>query len=432
MIYKSYTIRFVLHRRTDTPRQHLQMRVTPRGGKPVSFATGKALTAAEWDANIGMARGRTPEAAEANTLITKWSRVVEGLFIHYDSLNIVPTAEQLRKDFARATSEDGLVETYVPQPMGATTVMAAFTQFIIERQRDNAWAQGSVEAYQSYRRMLGDFMPDTPINNIDEAWMERFHHWMVEERRQQGVTVNGNLAKMRIFLHWARKKKYYSGEADREYRPKVKGAGDNTRQVVFLTREELERVERYEFAENHYNVARDVFLFCCYTGLRSSDMIKLSRADIHGDSMTFTTVKTNHTLTVPLNKKARAILARYEGCGPNRRQKIMGVLHPALPTPDKKTMNKHLHKLMEEVGIDALTHHVYYIGTERFDEIVPKYELVTTHTARHTFIVTAISLGIPISVIMEWTGHSSFKNMKPYIAIANSTSRQAMDRFDCL
>ena len=66
MIHKTYTIRFILHRRKDTPRQHLQMRVTPRGGKPVSFAMGKALTAAEWDANIGMAKGRTPEAALAN------------------------------------------------------------------------------------------------------------------------------------------------------------------------------------------------------------------------------------------------------------------------------------------------------------------------------------------------------------------------------
>ena len=33
---------------------------------------------------------------------------------------------------------------------------------------------------------------------------------------------------------------------------------------------------------------------------------------------------------------------------------------------------------------------------------------------------------------MEWTGHSSFKNMKPYIAIANATSRQAMSLFNNL
>jgi hypothetical protein len=33
---------------------------------------------------------------------------------------------------------------------------------------------------------------------------------------------------------------------------------------------------------------------------------------------------------------------------------------------------------------------------------------------------------------MEWTGHSNFKNMQPYIAIANDTSVQAMQRFNTL
>ena len=62
MIHKTYTIRFILHRRKDTPRQHLQMRVTPRGGKPVSFATGVSLTEASgtrcWDVPRGGRRRR--------------------------------------------------------------------------------------------------------------------------------------------------------------------------------------------------------------------------------------------------------------------------------------------------------------------------------------------------------------------------------------
>ena len=103
MIHKTYTIRFILHRRKDTPRQHLQMRVTPRGGKPVSFATGLSLTEAEWDPLLGRAKGRTEAAAEANTLMAQWSQVVANIFSHYDSLHIVPTAEQLRRAFAQAT-----------------------------------------------------------------------------------------------------------------------------------------------------------------------------------------------------------------------------------------------------------------------------------------------------------------------------------------
>ena len=430
MIYKSYTIRFVLHRRTDTPRQHLQMRVTPRGGKPVSFATGKALTAAEWDANIGMAKGRTPEAAEANTLINKWSRVMEDLFSHYDSIQIVPTAEQLRKDFARATNEDELTETYTPQPMAQVTLVAAYTQYMAEKQ--NEWSKGTKDALLSFRRLLSDFKPDTPINSITEDFNAAFHRWLVDEREQQGVTVQNNLSRFNGFLKWARRKGLYTGMADQNYRPKVKGASQNNRAIVYLNREELRLLEGYTFIERHFNVVKDVFLFCCYTGLRSSDIVKLSRADCYGDHITFTTQKTNDTLTIPLNEKAKAIIDKYEGCKPNRRQKAVGILHPVIPTPDRKTMNKYLHSMMRDVGIDAPTHHVYYIGSERHDEVVPKYELISTHTARHTFIVTAISLGIPPTIIMEWTGHKDYNAMRPYIAIANDTSVAAMQRFNTL
>lgn len=432
MIHKSYTIRFVLHRRSDTARQYLQMRVTPRGGKPVSFTTGVSLTPGEWDATIGRAKGRTEESAEANTLIAQWSQLVANVFSHYDKLNIVPTAEQLRGAFARATEEDNAVSGYVPQELSRVTLQAALTQFTLDKKNRSSWSQGTVVALQSFRRMVGDFMPNTIVNDIDIPWMEKFHEWMVKERNQQGVSVNGNLVKMRWFLRWARRKGYYKGEADREYRPKVKGADIKSRAIVYLTREELRKLEAYEFEEPHFNVAKDVFLFCCYTGLRSSDIIKLTRADCYNDYITFTTQKTGHTLTIPLNERAKAILDRYAKCKPNRKQKADGITNPALPTTALKTSNKHLHVMLKRVGIDAPTHHVYYIGSERFDETKPKYELVTTHTARHTFIVTAISLGIPIPVIMEWTGHSNFKNMQPYIAIANDTSVQAMQRFNNL
>lgn len=432
MIHRSYTIRFVLHRRSDTARQYLQMRVTPRGGKPLSFATGLSLLPAEWDAGLGRAKGRSPDAAAANTLIADWSQLVANIFSHYDSLGVVPSPEQLRGAFARATEASNAVAGYVPQEPARVTLQAALLQFILDPTNAATWAKGTVTALQSFRRMVGDFKPNAIVNDIDEAWMEKLHEWMVKERNQQGVSVNGNLTKMRWFLRWARKKGYYKGEADRDYRPRIKGANERSRSVVYLTRDELQRLEAFEFTEPHYQVAKDVFLFSCYTGLRSSDVFNLTRANCYGDHITFTTQKTGDTLTIPLSDKARAILDKYANCKPNRKQKADGIAEPALPATFLKTTNKHLHKMMEQVGINAPTHHVYFIGSERHDDVLPKWQLISTHTARHTFIVTAISLGIPVPVIMEWTGHSDFKSMLPYIAIANDTSIQAMQRFNTL
>ena len=431
MIHKTYTIRFILHRRKDTPRQHLQMRVTSRGGKPVSFATGLSLTEAEWDPMLGRAKGRTEAAAEANTLMAQWSQVVANIFSHYDSLHIVPTAEQLRRAFAQATElAEGATSQYVMQPAASVTMLAAFTQYILDRKGD--WSAGTLSAMQSFRHLLWEFRPDVALDNVDEAFIEAFHRWLVDNRGQQGVTVYNNLTRLKSFLKWGRRKKIYKGTADRDYCPKVKGAGGLTRQIVYLTRDELRRFEEYEFKGKQFQTAKDVFLFCCYTGLRTSDVLRLRRADCHADHITVTTQKTNHTLTIPLNDKAKALLEKYAGCSANRRQKTLGILSPALPATDRKAMNRSIHEMMRMAGIDEPLRHTYYIGQERHDEEVPKYELITTHTARHTFIVMAISLGIPPMVIMEWTGHKDYNAMRPYIAIAGETSAQAMSLFNTL
>lgn len=432
MIYRSYTIRFILHRRSDTPRQHLQMRVTPRGGKPVSFATGISLSPAEWDPLLGRAKGRTPQAAEANTLIAQWSQAVANVFAHYDSLDITPTADQLRQAFARATTQNSATPDYEPQPTPSPSLLAAYTRFITEGQHDNTWSQGTIDTLTTFRKLLADFGHNTQLSMVDADFLLRFHQYLVNDRHQQGVTVHGNLTRFKWFLKWARRKGLYSGNADLEYTPKVKGSKERNRAIIYLSHDELQQVEQHQFTEHHKNVSKDVFLFCCYTGLRSSDILRLSQADIHGDHITFTTQKTGDTLTVPLNNRARAILDRYRDCPPNRRQRTLGILHPALPTPDRKTQNKALHDIMKEIGIDTPTHHTYYIGNTRHDEVVPKYELISTHTARHTFIVTAISLGISPTIILSWTGHKNYEAMRPYIAIANETSTQAMARFNSL
>ncbi len=64
------------------------------------------------------------------------------------------------------------------------------------------------------------------------------------------------------------------------------------------------------------------------------------------------------------------------------------------------------------------------------DEVYPKYALIGTHTARRTFISNALMMGIPVNVVMQFTGHSDYKAMKPYIAIADRAKSEAMKMFN--
>ena len=87
---------------------------------------------------------------------------------------------------------------------------------------------------------------------------------------------------------------------------------------------------------------------------------------------------------------------------------------------------------MELAKIDEPVRETYYKGNQRYDEVFPKYALMSSHAGRRTFICNALSLGIPPQVVMKWTGHSDYSAMKPYIDIADQTKINAMEKFNLL
>lgn len=73
---------------------------------------------------------------------------------------------------------------------------------------------------------------------------------------------------------------------------------------------------------------------------------------------------------------------------------------------------------------------VYFKGNIRYEEVLPKYALLTTHCGRRTFIVNCLRMGVPAEVIMKWTGHSDYKSMKPYIKIVDKLKASEMEKFN--
>ena len=86
------------------------------------------------------------------------------------------------------------------------------------------------------------------------------------------------------------------------------------KEVIFLTADELKKLMAYEIPakKEHLDRVRDAFLFCCYSGLRHSDLFNLKRSDVHEDHISITTVKTAHSLRIELNDMTRAILDKYK------------------------------------------------------------------------------------------------------------------------
>lgn len=89
---------------------------------------------------------------------------------------------------------------------------------------------------------------------------------------------------------------------------------------------------------------------------------------------------------------------------------------------------------MKELGkiceINTMETIIYYQGNNRIEDTIPKYELLTTHTGRRTFICNAIMLGISPNIVMKWTGHADYNAMRPYIEIADQAKKEAMNLFN--
>ena len=210
----------------------------------------------------------------------------------------------------------------------------------------------------------------------------------------------------------------------------LKGSDGNSKEIIYLEWDELMKLYDFEFGERHKGLAsvRDVFCFCCFTGLRYSDAAKLRTTDICNDYISVVTQKTSDGLRIELNDFSRDILRRcrqFQLSDTNR-------THRALPVISNQKMNAYLKEIGELVGIDKPVRIVYYAGSERIENVYPKYELLTTHCARRTFVVNALRLGIPAEVIMKWTGHSDFSAMRPYVKIVDELKEKEMRKFNLL
>ena len=183
-------------------------------------------------------------------------------------------------------------------------------------------------------------------------------------------------------------------------------------------------LQEYQFKPGQQYLERvcDVFLFCCYTGLRYSDVAKLTRQDVKTGFIQVVTQKTVDGLRIELNKYSQAILDKYKDVEFDNNK--------ALPVISNPKMNEYLKVLGKVCGLNELHRIVYFKGNARHEEVFPKSQLLTTHCARRTFVVTALQIGIPSEVIMRWTGHSDFKAMKPYVKIVDNLKKQEMSKFD--
>ena len=395
-------------------------------GKRIELTTGYRIDVAKWDSTKERVKNGTTNkldqsASEINSDLLRYYTEMQEVFKEFEVQNTMPTPEQVKGAFN--TRLNPIKEVEIKPDIPVVDFKMAFNEFVKECGKQNNWTNSTYEKFSAVKNHLKSFKSDLTFEYFDENGLNNYVDFLRTTKDMRNSTIGKQLGFLKWFLRWSFKKGYNTNSAYDIFNPKLK---NTSKKVIFLTWDELTKLREYQIPsqKQYLERVRDVFLFCCFTGLRYSDVFNLRRSDIKENHIEITTVKTADSLIIELNNHSKAILEKYKDV-PFQDNKV-------LPVISNQRMNVYLKELAELAEINEPVRETYYKGNERVDVVTPKYSLLGTHTARRTFICNALSLGIPANVVMKWTGHSDYKAMKPYIDIADDIKANAMSKFNQL
>lgn len=411
---------FLVDKEKDSPDGKLRFRV--RWGKNiVAFNLGYRVEPSKWSTDTQRCKNNTTHgkkkvaASVINREIGRYEAAAEKLFYQYGQENVEPTKEQFKVDFLKE------VRGIEPEKKDEKTFYQVFDEFVRDTGFKNSWTKATYEKFHALKAHLDEYKNNLSFEDFNEEGLNRFVTYLRDEAGLRNSTIDNQLGFVRWVLRWATAKGYNTIRDFETFRPKLK---KTEHKVVFLDWDELMRVYNFQFAQNkgYLERVRDVFCFCCFTSLRYSDVANLKWSDVGSDYIQVTTIKTNDTVKIELNDYSKGIIDKYRDANfPN---------NMVLPVISNQKMNTYLKEMGKVCGLDTPITITYYKGHERIDEVHPKYELLGTHTGRRTFICNALMLGITPEIVMKWTGHSDYKTMKPYIDVADSAKKAAMELFN--
>ena len=170
----------------------------------------------------------------------------------------------------------------------------------------------------------------------------------------------------------------------------------------YLTLEEIQRIIETEYKPD--NDIKPAFLFCCFSGLRYSDVSKLTWKEItvsqDGYAQIETTMqKTGKSITIPLSDNALKWLPEREGSLPENR--IFYKLPDQVNNADVR-----LRTLIKKAGIS---------------------KHVTFHVARHSFATLTLTYGADLYTVSKLLGHANIRTTQVYAKIVDESKRRAVN-----
>lgn len=299
----------------------------------------------------------------------------------------------------------------------------SFVDFARSRLKDerNIIKKSHYESLELKIIQLERYQPDVTLYEIDEDWLEKYRNYLIEVLGNKQNTVYSALSMIRKFITIAYKKSILKSNPFHNFSFEKEDVEKN-----YLSLEELNMLHQYYEDElllditNHdergktyltgfkYQETLQHILISCYSGLRLSDLKKLRYKHIQDDMMILPMGKSRKgkekILRIPLTTRLLSVLDIEGDKNPN--DKIYNGF-----VRNSTDINPMLRFIMKEAGIK-------------------KY--LTFHSTRHTFAVSALTLGMSIETVSDIMGHSDLRTTQIYAKIIDDKRKEEMLKWNKL
>ncbi len=355
-------------------------------GKRIELSTNRFVKLSQWSKEGNCMKGNSISASNINKYLDVLRLQIIGVQMELINEKVPITAESLKHKLLGTEVEKRML---IPIFEDHNNKIKA----LVGRE----YSSGTFERYQTSLKHTLEFLKwkykssDIEIKEIDHVFITEYDFWLRSVRKcanNTAVKYIKNFKKIILLCianGWLDKDPFVS------YKAKL-----NQVERPYLSEIEIKAIYNKNFDSERLTQVRDIFLFCCYTGLAYADVKNLTRSNINigidGDKWLFTHRQKTKTATrVPILPLAEELIIKYENDPQCINNNIL------LPVLSNQKMNSYLKEIADVCNIT---------------------KNLTFHTARHTFATTiTLSNGVPIESVSKMLGHTDIKTTQHYAKI---------------
>ena len=361
------------------------------------FSSKLSCTPELWNPRESRLNGKSKEAVEINAKIDKLLLAINSAFDSLLERKIDFDATAVKEAF------QGSVEAQM-------TLLKRLDIHIEDMQSRIGIdvAKSSMSTYIYTRRYLGEFIKkrfkveDLAFGQLNEHLAYEFQEYVLKDKGLAVDTARHYLAILKKICRLA----FKEGHSEKRYFVNFKLPKENRKAPRALSREDFEKIRDLEIPASRvtHNIARDLFLFACYTGVPYADAVSITYDNIYTDDngalwLKYMRKKNEHLGRVKLLPEAIALIEKYRS---DERKELFPMIH-------HPNLRRHMKGLRDLAGIK--TDLVYHMG-------------------RHTFgSLITLEAGVPIETISKMLGHTNLTTTQLYARVTPKKLFDDMDIF---